>query len=160
MPPVCFVMFQGSRTNAGFVFGRKVASCHDCARWATSSSTKTSSTTSSTAFPVSPTSPRTPSSTLDYLSPEAHLRGVYADVRRQFPRHALVAVGWSAGAHLAYGFAQLFCVKSFGALRSDVGVACRGACSPAVLQGHRRHSRAHSKGLLRVCSDACGKGRV
>lgn len=33
---------------------------------------------------------------LDYLSPEAHLRGVYADVRRQFPRHALVAVGWSA----------------------------------------------------------------
>ena len=33
---------------------------------------------------------------LEYRSPEAHLRGVYADVRRRFPHHVLVAVGWSA----------------------------------------------------------------
>lgn len=111
MPPVCFVMFQGSRTNANlcwqeggflprlrelgavFIYQNKLYNIFH-------------------GLPGFSDFPSDTEFDLDYLSPEAHLRGVYADVRRQFPRHALVAVGWSAGAHLAYGFAQLFCVKA------------------------------------------------
>ena len=45
---------------------------------------------------------------INYLDPEKHLRVVYEAVRKLYPTHILVPMGWSAGAHLAYGFASLF----------------------------------------------------
>ena len=128
MPPVCFVMFQGGRTNANlcwqeggflprlrefgdvFIYQNKLYNIfHGLQGFAD--------------FPADI------EFDLDYLSPEAHLRGLYADVRQKFPQHVLIAIGWSAGAHLAYGFAQLFPVKSLilfdPTLVSPAGVRAR-----------------------------------
>ena len=83
--PVRFVMFQGGRTNASacwqdggflprlrevgdvFIYQHKLYNIFH-------------------GLPGFSDFPSDTEFDLDYLSPEAHLRGVYADVRRQFPR--------------------------------------------------------------------------
>ena len=111
MPPVCFVMFQGGYTNAslcwqGGGFLQRLSEVGDVFIY------QNKLYNIFHGLPGFEDLPPDIDFDLDYLSPEAHLRGVYADVRQKFPRHALVAVGWSRGAYLAYGFAQLFTVKS------------------------------------------------